>query len=149
MQTGSGVYHEEETVGDHTEFFQIWFAPYLQEALGREPTYAQHQHEDFPIENMDGYAVKTIIGHGAPVAIEAEAKMCDIQIDEEHEYSGNLGFERTLAVMVVSGKGVLLEKNNGEENILCENQFLIIHAHDEGEFIVKAESGQSLRIVTI
>jgi len=40
MQTGSGVYHEEETVGDHTEFFQIWFAPYLQEAVGREPTYA-------------------------------------------------------------------------------------------------------------
>ncbi len=90
MQTGSGVYHEEETVGDHTEFFQIWFAPYLQEALGREPTYAQYQHEDFPIGNMDGYAVKTIIGHGAPVAIEAEAKMCDIQIDEEHEYSGNI-----------------------------------------------------------
>ena len=51
--------------------------------------------------------------------------------------------------MVVSGKGVLLEKNNGEENILGEKQFLIIHAHDEGEFIVKAESGQSLCIVTI
>ncbi len=98
---------------------------------------------------MDGYAVKTIIGHGAPVAIEAEAKMCDVQIDEGREYSGNLGFERTLAVMVVSGKGVLLEKNNGEENILGEKQFLIIHAHDEGEFIVKAESGQSLCIVTI
>ncbi|HAK37296.1 MAG TPA: pirin, partial [Nitrospina sp.] len=97
--------------------------------MGREPTYAQYQHEDFPIENMDGHAVKTIIGHGAPVAIEAEAKMCDIQIDEEREYSGNLSFERTLAVMVVSGKGVLLEKNNGEENILGEKQFLIIHAH--------------------
>ena len=41
MQTGSGVSHEEETVGDHTEFFQIWFDPNLKEAVRKPATYRE------------------------------------------------------------------------------------------------------------
>ena len=49
MQTGSGVSHEEETLGKHTEFFQIWFEPNLREAVKRPPTYRELHHEDFPL----------------------------------------------------------------------------------------------------
>ena len=31
MRTGSGISHQEEMYGERTEFFQIWFEPFLDE----------------------------------------------------------------------------------------------------------------------
>lgn len=62
MQAGSGVSHEEETVSDHNEFFQIWFEPNLKETIRRTPTYAEFRREDFPAEVRDGVTLKHVIG---------------------------------------------------------------------------------------
>ena len=33
IQAGSGISHEEETLGEFTDFFQIWFNPDLRKTL--------------------------------------------------------------------------------------------------------------------
>ena len=86
MQTGSGVSHEEETVGEHNEFFQIWFEPNLKETVRQTPTYAEFRHEDFPVEVRDGVTLKHVIGNGAPISILVEAAMQDILIPSSHGY---------------------------------------------------------------
>lgn len=67
MQAGSGISHEEETVGEFTDFFQIWFDPDIRKTLSCEPTYNEYKNEDFPFEEQEGVHLKTIIGKDSPV----------------------------------------------------------------------------------
>ena len=80
MQTGSGVSHQEEMIGEKTEFFQIWFEPHLQKAVRRDATYGEYQQGDFPVANKDGVEIKKVIGEGAPVSLVAEVEMDDITL---------------------------------------------------------------------
>ena len=149
MQTGSGVSHEEETVGDHTEFFQIWFEPNLRESVLKKPTYREFSHEDFPTETRDGVTVKRVIGEGAPVTIEAEAVMQDILIQPGHSYRRELATDRTLAMMVIDGKGVLVDETNLSKHYLEPRYFAVVHAGETGAVSIQAEADSSLRIALI
>ena len=143
MQTGSGVSHEEETVADHNEFFQIWFEPNLREAIAKTPTYREFAHEDFPVETRDGVTVKQVIGKGAPVTIEAEAVMQDILIEPGHSYRRDLAADRTLAMMVIDGKGVLVDETTLGKHYLEPRYFSVVHAGGAGSGFHSSGSGSS------
>lgn len=147
MQTGSGVSHEEETVGDHTDFFQIWFDPNLQKTIHNEPTYSEHKHEDFPIESQEGVTIKTILGEGSPVNIVSEVIMKDITLEAGHRLELNLRENKTLASVIISGKGIFFDKQAETKHYVNRKDFALVHANQNGEISIEADS--SLRLVAI
>lgn len=149
MQTGSGVSHEEETVGDHNELFQIWFEPNLKETVHHTPTYAEFRHEDFPVENRDGVTLKHVIGNGAPVSILAEASMQDILIPSGHAYRRELSTNRTLAMVVIDGKGTLSDEAGSEQHELAPRYFAVVHAGTNSSIAIHAEQTGPLRLAAI
>jgi hypothetical protein len=149
MQTGSGVSHEEETLGNHTEFFQIWFEPFLQEAFKRMPTYREFNHEAFPIENQNGTVIKSIIGRGAPVSIETNVNMQDVSIFPGRQYRMNLDAGRSLAIVTISGNGILIDRTKSEKNNIKRKDFAVIHAKKEAAISIQAESNDPLRLAII
>ena len=149
MQTGSGVSHEEETVGEHNEFFQIWFEPNLMETVRQTPTYAEFRHEDFPVEVRDGVTLKHVIGNGAPVSLVAEAAMQEILIASSHGYRRGLSTNRTLAMVVIDGKGTLSDEAGSEQHELAPRYFAVIHAGMNGSIVIHAEQSSPLRLAAI
>ncbi len=149
MQTGSGVSHEEETVADNNEFFQIWFEPNLRQSILQKPTYREFAHEDFPALTQDGITVKQIIGEGAPVTIEAEAAMQDILIQPGHSHKRDLAINRTLALMVIEGKGVLVDESSLSKHYLEPRYFAVVHAGETGKVSIQADKDHPLRIALI
>lgn len=149
MQTGSGVSHEEETVSDHNEFFQIWFEPNLKETVRQTPTYAEFRHEDFPVEVRDGVTLKHVIGNGAPVSLVAEAAMQDILIPSNHEYRRELSVNRTLATVVIKGQGTLSDEASSEHHDLQPKYFAVVHTKTNGSIAIHAGQGGPLRLAMI
>ncbi len=149
MQTGSGVSHEEETVGDHTDFFQIWFDPNIKKTIHNEPTYNEYTNEDFPSESKDGVTFKTVIGKGSPVTLVADVIMKDVSIEKDRQFQYLLGQGKTLALVVISGKGLLFDMQTGTKHHVNRQDFVLIHAQERGEFSMHADSGSPLRVATI
>lgn len=149
MQTGSGVSHEEETVGDHNEFFQIWFEPNLKKSVDQTPTYSEFCHEDFPTEVCDGVTLKHVIGNGAPISIVAEAAMQDVFIPPSHRYERTLSTNRTLAMVVINGQGKLIGEAHSGKHYLKPRYFAVVHARNNESLSLQAEEDASLRIAVI
>ncbi len=149
MQTGSGVSHEEETVGEHNELFQIWFEPNLKETVRQTPTYAEFRHEDFPVEVRDGVTLKHIIGNGAPISILAEAAMQDMLIPSGHGYRRELSANRTLALVVINGQGTLSDAASSDKHELAPRYFAVVHAGNTGSIAIQAEQDAPLRLAMI
>ena len=105
MLTGSGVSHQEEIYGRHTEFFQIWFEPDLQEAVDREPSYSEHHNGDFPVIAANGVRRKLVIGGQAPVSLVADIQMEDVTIEPGATYRRQLAAGRCLTAVAVEGTG--------------------------------------------
>jgi redox-sensitive bicupin YhaK (pirin superfamily) len=149
MQTGSGVSHEEETLGDHTEFFQIWFEPDLEAAFKRSPTYQELSHENFPRDVREGVGIKSIIGERAPITLVTEATMQDVTIEPNFQYQRALGAGKTLALVVISGEGRGIDEASGQKIYLQEKSFAVVHAKEEGIFSLKGEGDSPLRLAVI
>jgi quercetin 2,3-dioxygenase len=132
MQTGSGVYHQEEMYGERTDFFQIWFEPNLRETIKSVPTYTQLSDKEFPAEKINGTVVKKILGEGSPVKLVAESNMEELTIPLENPYIKKLKAKKVLALVAISGKGEIIiedETYSIEEkyytNIIAENDISI------------------------
>ena len=149
MQTGSGVSHEEETLGDHTEFFQIWFEPDLNAAVQKSPTYREFSDEGFPIHKIEGVTIKSVIGEGAPMTLVAEASMQDVTIEPNFQHQRTLASGQTLAIVVINGQGVGIDEESGRKTYMQEKYFAVIHAKNDGVFSLKAEGDSSLRLAII
>lgn len=149
MQTGSGVSHEEETVSDHNEFFQIWFEPNLKKTVHQTPTYSEFCHEDFPMEIRDGVTLKHVIGNGAPISILAEAAMQDILIPPSHRYQRELSANRTVGVVVINGKGKLRDEAHLGKDDLDPRSFAVVHAWNNESISIQAEGDAPLRLAVI
>jgi quercetin 2,3-dioxygenase len=149
MQTGSGVSHEEETLGDHTEFFQIWFEPDLKDAVLKRPTYREFGDAIFPTEKNNGVVVKSVLGAGAPVTLEAEASMQDVTIEPGACHERALGPGRSLAIVVISGKGFGIDKGTGQKSYFQEKYFVVVHARIDGIISFRAEGDRPLRLAIV
>ena len=147
MQTGSGVSHEEETLGDNAQFFQIWFEPDLNEALRRQPTYREIHLQEFPIEETDGVSVKAVVGKDSPIAPVADVTMRDITIAPGKSYSRMLSAGRSLAVVAISGQGVW--QTDGQRIELREKDFTVVSASQNASLSVTANETEGLRVAII
>lgn len=149
MQTGSGVSHEEETIGDRTEFFQIWFDPHLNKTISDTPTYREFSHEDFPSVEEDGVTVKSVIGESSPVSLKSEAIMKDVTIASGHQFLWDLKSDRSLAVVVIDGEGVVVDEDTGRKDHINKKDFVRIHAQTEGRICFQATMDGVLRLAII
>ena len=146
MQTGSGVYHQEEMFGERTQFFQIWFEPNLREAIQRDPVYKDFNDEDFPRNSTSGgVEIKTILGGDSPISLVVDAKMIDVSIQPEKTHELALEAGHSLAAVAVSGSGSW----SGEaEAPFATKDFTIIKANDHSEITIEAGTDE-LRLVII
>ena len=149
MQAGSGISHEEETVGEFNDFFQIWFNPDIRKTLYSNPTYNEYKSTDFPVEHQDGVSVKTVIGENSPVDLESQAIMKDISIDEGRKFDYSLSRGKTMATVIISGEGVLLDLQTGAKHYINKQDFVLVHANQPGNLSMQADSGSNLRIAMI
>ncbi len=144
MQAGSGIQHAESLL-EPSEGFQIWFEPYLTEAIKRSPTYRKYVHEDFSIVSENGVTVKTILGEHSPITIVTDAQMFDVQIANGASYKYVLSPNRTLAGLAIKGNGGVIE---GQE-VSFENKDFVIIQSEKDETIAFQSKGEELRMLLI
>ena len=149
MQTGSGVYHQEEMFGEQTEFFQIWLEPDLQKAIKQPPTYAECNQHDFPVTDKNGASIKTIIGEGAPISIVAKVTMDDVTIQPGDTYHRSLGVGNCLAVVAIHGKGTWYNAENDNSVPFTMKDFSVIEAGGDTNVSVRADQEDKLRLAII
>jgi redox-sensitive bicupin YhaK (pirin superfamily) len=144
IQAGSGIYHGEAFRGGNAEAFQIWFEPHLSQTVKHAPSYNQYNHDQFPLNETDGVAVKTVIGEGSPIHIEAEAKVYDITIAPGADYAFPLAKDRLLSFLVIQGSGTADENTS-----ITYKDYVIIQPESDQTVTIKAGSEQALRIAVI
>ena len=149
MQTGSGVSHEEEMSAAGTEFFQIWFEPYLQEAIRRAPTYAEYHDADFHVTEKDGVSIKAIIGHDAPISLVADVQMQDVTVMPGHRYARPLLAGQCLAAVTISGAGHWQGANGTERASVSANDFAVIQAGTDTVVTAVADDHELLRLAIV
>ncbi len=148
MQTGSGVSHEEETLEVGTEFFQIWFEPELTKALRREPLYREFQSAQLPTMERNGVSVKHVLGEGAPMSFVADASLRDARIASASAWDVTLTEGRALAMVGVSGHGVL-KTSEGGELAFQERDFIVVEGGKGGTVSVCAAGTGECRVVVV
>lgn len=152
MQTGSGVSHSERFIGPNSEGFQIWFEPFIREALTRTPTYNQYDHEQFPVALSGGVTVKTVIGEDSPVQLVADVRMWDVELASGAEYTYTLPSGRTLAALAIRGQGSWSGTEGGEVAASTDfhhRDLTVLEASSEQATLLKLNSDQGLRMVLI
>ena len=149
MQTGSGIYHQEEMFGDRTDFFQIWFEPYLRESIRKQPTYNEYGHEDFFIKEENGATVKSILGSESQIMLDAEVAMDDVTVKAGHAYSINIRAGYGLAVMTIAGAGAWKNSENDTECEIDKRDFVVIRASENETISVEAANQADLRLAIL
>lgn len=149
MQTGSGVSHEEETLGDHTEFFQIWFEPDLQEAVRRSPTYREFHQGDFPVETNKGVTTKSVIGNGSPVSLVAPVTMQEISISPGNQWVRTLTKGNSLAALVIGGEGSWDAKEANQRLAVSTGDLAVIEASVDSQLVLQADGTNPLRTAIV
>jgi redox-sensitive bicupin YhaK (pirin superfamily) len=152
MQTGSGVYHEEGFVGPNMEGFQIWFEPYLHEAVKRMPTYNQYEHEEFPSVAAEAFTVKTVIGDGSPVKLVADARMWDVTVKPGGAFTQPLRKDYTLTALAIRGGGTVGESGvalAAAPTAFRHKDFLVLEPEQSPEAVFTAASDAELRLILI
>ncbi len=149
MQTGSGVSHEEETLGNHTEFFQIWFEPDLQEAVKRSPTYREFHQGDFSFKTKDGVTTKTIIGESSPVSLVAPVAMQEVSMTAGSQLVRMLAKGNGLAALIIAGEGSWSAKEANEHLSVRTGDLAVIEATADSELLLRAEGTNPLRTAIV
>jgi redox-sensitive bicupin YhaK (pirin superfamily) len=149
MQTGSGVSHEERFIGPDMEGFQIWFEPYLREAVRRPPTYRQYVHGDFPILERDGMSVKTVIGDDSPISLTADVKMWDVALPSGEYYTHPIPSGRTLAALAIRGSGLWNAAEPKAEAVFQHKDFMLLESDAGVDVELHASGNEALRMILI
>ena len=149
MQTGSGVSHEEETLGNHTNFFQIWFEPDLQEAVKRPPTYGEFHHEDFPVSSKDGVTIKSIIGEEGPVELVAPVQMQEISVLPGRQFVRSLQKGMSLAALTIGGEGTWNALETDQQLSVGLGDFTVIQTNVDTGLALKTEGQNPLRAMIV
>jgi redox-sensitive bicupin YhaK (pirin superfamily) len=149
MQTGTGVHHEERFVGPDMEGFQIWFEPYLNDAVKRPPTYNEYQHEDFPLKKEGGAAIKTIIGEDSPVRLVADVKVWDVDIAAGNAYRHVLPAGRSLAALAIRGNGSWVVDGQDQAGQSFQHKDFMLLSTDADQEVTLQSGDETLRMIII
>ena len=149
MQAGSGISHEEETIGGFTDFFQIWFDPGLQKSLHKSPVYREFPPEAFPVQSLDGVEIKSIIGGKGPVSVDAEVVMKDIEISPEQKLVWSLEADYSLSVVVINGEGWIINDADVSNEKIQPKDYIHVRSSNNEQVGFQAGEGSRLRIALI
>ena len=149
MQTASGVSHQEETNGDRTEFFQIWFEPDVRKTLRQQPTYQAFDDGDFPVNNHEGTKIKTVLGKDSPVILETDVQMQDVLVPLGSAYELSIDRGKSVALLAVKGSALIFDKSTGSKVELQQKDLALIHAQDGGGLTIQAVDDEDFRFVSI
>ncbi|PWK08429.1 pirin family protein [Tumebacillus permanentifrigoris] len=148
MQTGSGAYHAE-TMYKGSSGFQIWFEPYMGDAVQRQPTYVQHEHEEFPAVVEAGVTVKTVLGSTSPIELVADAQLWDVTLEAGATFTTQVPAGYSLAGLVVEGDTEWNAAGALESTRVEHRVFAVYRAETATEVSVQAPDGQSARVIFI
>lgn len=107
IHAGSGIQHAETIVGPNAQAFQIWFEPYLHQAMSETPFYASYKAADFHVERDKAAQLKQIAGNNGGIPLGVDANIMDITIEKGQQMVLTGRSNRSLAIMTISGHGAI------------------------------------------
>ncbi|SFB52362.1 hypothetical protein SAMN05216312_111189 [Cohnella sp. OV330] len=149
MQAGSGVSHAESILEPY-EGFQIWFEPYLTEALKTTPTYNHYDHEEFPLTETEDATVKTVIGGEAPVKIVTEVRMWDVTVKPGRTFVQPVREDYSLTALAIRGDGTVADAASSTDVMaLRHKDFAVIEPEQATAANFTATGDAELRLILI
>ncbi|SDD83905.1 hypothetical protein SAMN02799630_04200 [Paenibacillus sp. UNCCL117] len=146
MQTGSGVQHAEK-YGEKTSGFQIWFEPFMGETNYAEPTYADYEDRDFPVQIRNNVTIKTIIGSGSPVRMVADAQMWDLMLPAGESAEHMIPEGYSVAGLAVEGESTWQFEINTRQ--VCAGEFVVCEAERTQTLHIQSKEQADSRIILI
>ena len=101
------------------------------------------------MKQLNGVAIKTIIGEGAPIQVEADSLVKEINIPSGMKYEYNLTQGRFLSFLVIQGSGEVNQVDLKQTELLRFKDFVVIQADSDQIIAIQASDDQDLRVVTI
>jgi quercetin 2,3-dioxygenase len=149
MQTGTGMNHEEKSFGTDIEGFQIWFEPYLKEAVKMAPTYQEIMHDHFPIVEKEGILVKSVIGEGSPISLVTDVKMWDISQKPSKNHTHTIPNGYSVALLMIRGNGSIIDSTKGQITPLHHKDFVVIDAEEIESEVIFQSQDEGVRFIII
>mgnify|MGYP005649448233 FL=1 len=75
--------------------------------------------------------------------------MKDISIEKDRQFQYSLNQNRTLAVVIIFGTGILFDQQTGAKHHIHKQDFAVIHAKQRGDISIQADSNSLLRMAII
>lgn len=101
---GRGIVHSEmPNEKNPTRGIQLWIN--LPQRLKKiEPAYQQVNHDEFPIKNIEGGILKTIIGQDSPLEIKTPVSYVDLQLNTGASYKEDIETGMRGLIYMVDGE---------------------------------------------
>jgi len=127
IRAGSGISHSEKiNAGSHV--FQIWFDPDVRKTMSAPASYNDYPSKDFPVASINGFEVKTYVGSGAPVKMEApDIKVMEISFGKGSHKLG-LNKNKINSAYLIEGELKINDKQ------MKANDFALIKDEEEFSF---------------
>ena len=147
MQTGRGIFHEEHTLDDSVEGFQIWLEPNHMETQHKTPVYRDYALDAFINSSMDErYEVKGIVGPDTPIDyLETDARITDLRFHESAHHEAILGSGHLLNILAVRGDARL--RTNGNTHEFNQKDFVVASAEVEAAYKLQGDAGTHLLLI--
>ncbi|ALP54474.1 hypothetical protein Tel_15695 [Candidatus Tenderia electrophaga] len=134
---GSGLVHSEMPNEDNpTRGIQLWIN--LPQRLKQtDPGYQQVNHDEFPVDDIDGGQVKTIVGADSPLNILTPMRYLELQLHDGAHYTAAIDGAMRGLVYVVEGESTI----QGQTFVAADAAFF------ENESEIKIESTGHTRLM--
>ena len=149
MQAGKGIVHEEFTLDEGMEGFQIWFEPNLVVTQFDDPVYRDYDAAQFRNQSEDpAYELRKIAGPGSPVDfLKADGSIQDIRFKSEGNHRLALGSGRYLNVLAVRGDASLT--SGSQSHHLAHKDYAVLFAEQDEEVKITASAGTHLILIEV
>lgn len=139
IRSGNGISHAEKVLPGGN-FFQIWFDPDLNKSLKKDASYNDIKAKDFPVRNSDYGNIKTIIGEGSPLEIDAEKiEVLDITGIKAGAWQMPLDKDAVYSIYLIAGAGKV------NEGSLTKDDFMVVK--EEGTIKIDFEEESRLFVI--
>jgi len=75
--------------------------------------------------------------------------MKDISIENQQQFAYTVQHEKTVAMVVISGTGKILNVHTEDKHSINKQDFALIYAEQRGELIIQANTDTPLRVAVI
>ncbi len=100
IRSGSGISHAEHMNKD-ARMFQIWVDPDLSKTLQQAASYSDYKDAQFPVEEVEGNTIKTIIGGDSPFELDTSGIVCK-RIKINGKYTVEVDAQSVASVYILS-----------------------------------------------